>query len=192
MAAAVAALVIGVATWQLTGGDEAPKGPKTEAIVPPAVASPATKKLQISSVQGISEQTSMGGPDSHVGNTAHFIKDKKPNTYFETENYKGQYVTTFGNLLKGAGVVLDLGASKQVSKVVLHAPGTSVGAHVEVYVGDDDNRSLLSTLGSETLAGTTTEISGKTLGGRYVILWFTKSPPTGKLQIGEATVHGTE
>ncbi|GAA2718980.1 protein kinase family protein [Actinocorallia aurantiaca] len=192
-AAAVAALVIGIATWQLTGGDEATKGPKTEAEVPPAVAAPTTKKLSISSAEGFFEMTGAGGPDGKVEGTARFIKDKKNGTYFETDGYRAPYATSFGNYLKGVGVRLDLGTSRQVSKVVLHAPSASAGAHLNVYVGDDDNRSLLSTLGAATLGtDTTTEISGKTLAGRYVILWFTKSPSTGKLQIGEATVHGTE
>lgn len=190
-AAAVAALVIGVAAWQLSGGDRPESTTPGTAQVTQPEPSVSTKKLSIVSATGIYEQN-LGGPDSHVESTARFVKDKKANTYFETERYRGQYVTSFGNLLKGAGFVLDLGETKNVSKVVLNAPQTSAGAHVEVYVGDDQNRSRLPKLGTATLGAPTTELTGNTLAGRYVIVWFTSSPQSGRLQIGEATVHGTD
>ncbi|MEO3786341.1 AMP-binding protein [Actinocorallia sp. B10E7] len=191
-AAAVAALVIGIAAWQFTGGDDkTPSGPNATTAVPPPVASPASKKLHIASAEGIFETGVGNRPDGKVESTAPLIKDKKNGTYFETEGYKGQYMTTFGNLLKGAGVILDLGSPKQVSKVVLHSPSTSTGARVEVYVGDARDRSLLTRFGTTALGPDLTEITGTAVPGRYVMLWFTTSP-TGKIQIGEATVHGTD
>ncbi|WP_106396767.1 protein kinase family protein [Actinocorallia populi] len=192
-AAAVAALVIGIAAWQFTGGKKEANDDPGQGAQPTAPApAPSATRLQITHAKGIFDLTGNGNPDSKVKPTAHFVKDKKPGTYFETDRYREPYATSFGNFLNGAGFVLDLGSSKQVSKVVLHSPPASAGAAFKVYVGDSDNRSLAPEFGSPTTLGTgTTEVSG-TATGRYVIVWFTSSPPSGRVQVGEASVHGTE
>ncbi|GAA0940433.1 protein kinase family protein [Actinocorallia libanotica] len=192
VAAAVAAIVIGVAAWQFTGGKKDGNGDPGQGVQPTeAAVVPSTKKLSINHARGILELTGNGNADSKVEATAHFIKDKKNGTYFETDRYRAPYATQFGNYLKGMGVVLDLGASKQVSKVVLHSPPTSMGANFKVYVGDSEDRSQSVQFGSTALGSGSTEVSG-TGTGRYVIIWFTTSPQSGRVQVGEASVHGTE
>lgn len=196
MVAAVAvgaALAVGIAAYAMSGDPDKPSGSSPGTVTSSSPVSPSSgNKLDISSAQGFFEENpaQAGHPDDKVGATAGLIKDGKPGTYFATTQYKGTYATQFGNYLKGVGVVLDMGTAKKINKINLTAPAGSAGASVEVYVGDVTDRGTLQRAGHGTLS-TSLDLALNGASGQYVILWFPKGPPGGRLQVGEATVYGT-
>ncbi|GAA3213206.1 AMP-binding protein [Actinocorallia longicatena] len=198
-ASALAVLVIVFAAWKIGGGsDEKPGpgatgGPGATASTNPSAS--AGTKLSVSNATGFFELTAagQGHPDSKAEGTASKIIDGSKSTYFETDGYgSSSHAATYGNYLKGVGVVLNIGKSKSISRIVLSVPTTSVGASYEVYIGDVDNRTGVPKAKSGRIDTTSTEIKlDSPTNGQYVILWFPKGPPTGKLQVGDAAVYGT-
>lgn len=191
-AIAAAALVIGLAAWQLTGGDTPdpnPSGAVTESAEPSA---PTTvgSKVKITGVEGLQQVKpgQAGHDDQAVAPTANKINDGKNGTFWETQNYPDQI---FGNYLGGVGVRLTLTESTSLSKITLHVPASSAGAPYSLSIGDAPDRASLTEAASGTLAAGKNDISVQGVSGRYVILWFTQGPPSGKLRIGEASVFGT-
>jgi hypothetical protein len=115
-------------------------------------------------------------------------------TVWNTNIYRQQFGPT--GLKKGVGLVLDLGASRQVSTVTV----TLVGE------GNDLQVRLADTLGQSqadyTKVATSSDASGRTeltlakpTQGRYVLLWFTKLPAVDggfRGQLSEVVVRGTK
>jgi hypothetical protein len=115
-------------------------------------------------------------------------------TVWNTNIYRQQFGPT--GLKRGVGLVLDLGASRQVSSVTV----TLVGEDTDLQVR------LADTLGTAvtdyTKVATSTGASGRTeltlakpAHGRYVLIWLTKLPAVGggfRGQLSEVVVHGTK
>ena len=108
--------------------------------------------------------------------------DGNPATAWHTQYYLGSPV--FGGLKKGSGLILDMERPVRISSVTVTF-GPVPGADVSIEVGNRD------TLGAATLAtfrtvaravdvgGTHTFKAARLTKGRYVLIWFTKLPPTG-------------
>jgi hypothetical protein len=109
--------------------------------------------------------------------------------------YSSWYATPeFGNLQSGTGILLDMGKTVTVSRVRL-VLGDSVGADIQLRIGDSATPSDLSTAASATNVGGTVKLQVTSpVSGRYVLVWFTRLPPNsqGKYQIDvySATVYG--
>jgi hypothetical protein len=111
--------------------------------------------------------------------------------------YTSWYATPeFGDLQAGTGLLVDLGQPAAVSSVRL-VLGPSLGADVQVRVGDHPTLDGLATVASTTGAGGTVRLTASSpASGRYVLVWFTRLPPNsnGQYQVDVygVTVDGTE
>jgi hypothetical protein len=102
----------------------------------------------------------------------------------------------FGELKSGTGLVLDMGETVNLSRVQL-VLGTSVGADVQVRVGNTSLPGELPVAASASDVGGTVQLRLNTpASGRYVLIWFTQLPPDsqGKYQVTvrSAAVYGTK
>ncbi len=121
------------------------------------------------------------------------VTDGNGLTVWSTEEYRQRDV---GGLKPGVGLVLDLGAPKQLDSVQVDT--LDGGWSAEVYASDSEPAEL-SGWGTPVAAGT--DLPDKaTLGltaparARYVLLWITDLPPSGppfRLRVAEVRVLGT-
>ncbi len=82
----------------------------------------------------------------------------------------------FGQLKPGTGLLLDMGAAVNVSRVRL-ALGTPVGVDVQVRVGNLSLPAQLPVAASASDVGGTVQLRLNTAAnGRYVLIWFTRLP----------------
>jgi hypothetical protein len=101
----------------------------------------------------------------------------------------------FGNLQSGTGILLDMGKTVTVSQVRL-VLGDSVGANIQLRIGNNPTPSDLSTVASTTDVGGTVKLPvTSAVSGRYVLVWFTRLPPdsqgTYQVDVYSATVYGS-
>jgi hypothetical protein len=89
---------------------------------------------------------------------------------------------TLGGLKPGTGLIFDMGKSVRLSSVTVQF-GKSMGADVEVQLGDSSVRSKANEASMTTVASAngiggsyTFHVTSKAT-GRYLVLWFTKLPP---------------
>jgi hypothetical protein len=121
------------------------------------------------------------------------INDDDPDTAWLTE----EYTTPLLDGKEGVGLILDLGAPKDVQEVTLSLVGK--GSNVDVRVSDRilPDPALWAPLASA--AGATSRIAVRAprpVTGRYVLIWFTRVPPvedatTGLYQGGVRSVTVT-
>jgi len=109
---------------------------------------------------------------------AQYAIDGSSSTAWHTDYYFGS--STFGNLKKGTGLILDMGKQVRLSQVTVQF-GSSCCTHVEIEIGNNPAPSALSTfteLQSSTTAmnNTTFNVTSKAA-GRYVLIWITDLPP---------------
>jgi tRNA A-37 threonylcarbamoyl transferase component Bud32 len=113
--------------------------------------------------------------------------DGDPATAWTTEHYA---TPAFGNAKAGVGLVIDLGKSRPVGRVDVDADQS--GWSADVYVADDVAPDLAG-WGSPATTGEqlgTTASFATDANGRYVLLWLTGLPASGKLGISEVHVGG--
>jgi eukaryotic-like serine/threonine-protein kinase len=109
--------------------------------------------------------------------------------------YSSWYATPeFGNLQSGTGILLDMGQAVSVSSVGL-VLGDTVGTDVQVRVGDTAVLGDMSTAASASDVGGTLRVPlTSPASARYVLIWFTKLPPTSQgtyqVSVYNATVDG--
>ncbi len=108
-----------------------------------------------------------------------------------------RYIQQFGpaGLKTGVGLVLDLGASHDVSEVDLTTVGSPTSVSIYVSPTNPANLDGLKVSGSTVVTGTKGTVSfDQPVTGRYVVVWLTKLPavPGGGFQggIAEAVVKG--
>jgi hypothetical protein len=195
VAGVIAAVIVGVAAWQLAGGSgKSGNGGTLPTSTGQTTGAPSSQGSKITVVGARGDQDVKaafpGNADGSVAGTASKIIDGKNATFWETDRYKGENLRHFGNYLNGVGVILDLGKTSVVTKVKVNAPSGSAGLPFEIRVGDSDSLDL-KTIKTGTTAPGNTEVDVNNAQGRYVVLWFTQGPPNGKLQIGEVTLFGT-
>ncbi|MGO8885254.1 MAG: protein kinase family protein [Streptosporangiaceae bacterium] len=129
---------------------------------------------------------------------ARYAIDASPSTAWDTQEY---FSATFGNLKKGSGLILDMGAPVRLRSITVLF-GSSPGAVAQIMVGNTDASSPTA-LQSMTAVTPATAVSGshtfkpsRAATGRYVLIWFTKLPPdpNGKYymaQVFNVTVRGS-
>jgi putative peptide zinc metalloprotease protein len=160
---------------------------------------PRSVTLTPLSAAGFDPLSSPGSdPADENSDLAQYAIDQDPATSWSTQYYVGNPV--FGGLKAGSGLILDMGRPVRLSSVTVTF-GPAPGADVTIEVGNSDALAV-STLRSFTPVATAEGVSGRhsflaagSAWGRYVLVWFTKLPPTGlgrfQAQIFGITVRGT-
>jgi serine/threonine protein kinase len=162
---------IGVAAWSISHGLH------NSAATPPArqhSSSPrAATAVPLKPVSASSFETT--GTDDPGG--AQYAIDGSASTAWHTDYYLGY--STFGNLKKGAGLLLDMGKQVRLSQVAVQF-GTGCCTHVEIAIGNSTSPSALNTFTevqrSTTAQGNTTFNVTSSATGRYVLIWITDLP----------------
>jgi hypothetical protein len=101
----------------------------------------------------------------------------------------------FGNLQSGTGLLFDMGKTVTVSSVRL-VLGAPVGADIQVQVENTVLPAELPVAASASDVGGTVQLRLTTpASGRYVLVWFTRLPPSSngrdQVDVYSATVYGT-
>ncbi|REE97258.1 AMP-binding protein [Thermomonospora umbrina] len=192
LAAAAATVIVGVSAWALGGGGGDDPGGTTGRTKPPVTDTtqrPTARKLPISAARGTYQNRIGQHPDETIVRTSGAIHDGKDGTVWSSQTYNSP---DFGRLLRGLGVVLDMGGPVTIDRIVLNVPGGGAGGALEVRVGDQDSRDLMQKIDDRRTSSGTFQINpGQVVRGRYVMLWFSELPPTNKAQISEVTVYGS-
>jgi len=101
---------------------------------------------------------------------------------WSTQEYIGPYGAYFGNLKKGAGLILGLGKNERLTSVTVTF-GNIAGADVQLKIGSSATRTPQN-LDSMTTVAKRGDVSGRvtfalsgTVAGQYLLIWFTKLPP---------------
>jgi eukaryotic-like serine/threonine-protein kinase len=112
--------------------------------------------------------------DSAAGNAT----DGNPGTYWNTEHYDG------GLNKKGVGLVLDAGASKQLTQLVVRSGTPGYMAMIEA--GDSSGGPFTPVSRPQTGGSSTTfALDGDP--ARYYVLWITDLGPSSSVEINEVT-----
>ena len=133
-----------------------------------------------------------GTPPEENPQDAALAVDGNPATAWSTSRYNENLGP--GGLKTGVGLVLDLGAARQVTQVDLTTVGSPTS--VRVFVLPRRPASLVGQVpvGEATLSGTTGTVSIKSpAAGRYVVVWLTSLPAVRggfRGEIAEAVVEG--
>jgi hypothetical protein len=182
-----------LAGWQLFNSDFAglknsPSDPTSSASSTP---SSGAAKLRIANASTLDPAPSGDGEENTDRAARAFDGDDA--TLWNTNIYQQQFGP--GGLKKGVGLVLDLGARKEVSSVAV----TLVGADTDLQVRLADNQG--GALTDYTKVAASTGASGrvvlsldKATQGRYVLIWLTKLPSVNggyRGQISEVVIRGT-
>jgi hypothetical protein len=165
--------------------DDTSQGPSTS----PTSSSTPASTLKVSQARDFDPQGTDGGenPDE-----ARFAIDGDPATAWQTSRYDQQFGPA--GLKTGVGLVLDLGASRDVSKVALTLVGSPTSVSVYVAQRNPSNLVGLDVAGSAHVSGTKGTVTlNPAVTGRYVVVWLTKLPAvTGGFRgsVAEAVVTG--
>jgi hypothetical protein len=125
--------------------------------------------------------------------------DNNPATAWHTQFYIGNPM--FGGLKKGTGLILDMGKPVRLNSVQITF-GPQAGANVDIEVGNSNSISPQG-LASFTKVAKEKDVGGgpqtfqtsSSASGRFVLIWFTKLPPSGGNQfeafIYNVVLHGS-
>jgi eukaryotic-like serine/threonine-protein kinase len=146
----------------------------------------ATRPLKLVSAKDFDPQ---GDNRSENPGQVRFAFDGNPTTAWSTEHYN---TADFGRAKPGVGIWFDLGSSHTVRSVEVDSPDT--GWSAAVYVADNP-ASTLAGWGKPRATGADLGTHARlTLSspasGRYVLLWITRLPASGKLKVSEVRVNG--
>jgi len=153
------------------------------------------------SAHGFDPLDTQGDPNDENDGLAGYAIDGDPATSWRSQYYLGNPV--FGGLKTGSGLILDMGRRVRLRSVRVafgNEPGTGSGADVAIELGDSDMLAA-SALGTFTTVASADDVGGthtfrtsSSARGRYVLIWFTKLPPTGpgrfQAEIYDITVRG--
>jgi hypothetical protein len=169
---------IGVVAWSIShnmhhAATPTPSGSKSS--------SPSAAATVLLTPAGANSYDALGTDGGNENaNDAKYAIDGSTSTAWHTDYYLG--ASTFGNLKKGTGLILDMGKQVQLSQVMVQF-GTICCAHVEIEIGNSDTPtpSALSTFtevqSSNSAQGVTNFSVTKKTTGRYVLIWITDLPP---------------
>ncbi|MFI8850628.1 hypothetical protein ACIGW3_10655 [Streptomyces sp. NPDC053499] len=177
----VSALLIaalGLGSWQVA--DALLKGePITKSPTKPAKGQekPAKtgKPVKIADVDDFDPESSDGREKPERAPDA---VDGKPETYWLTDKYIGH--ATFGNLKSGAGLILDLGRTRQVSRLKVDFMGKTSASFLAAPKSVTEKPTSLGSF-SKVTNGSGEHLTlkaKKPIKTRYVLLWLTKLPLT--------------
>ena len=174
-------------------GDAASASAAPSAAAQPATAvltpSPAPRPLPVASIAAFGP----GGPAD--GDNPSIVS--RVNEAGAQPWYTSWYASpAFGNLQSGTGLLLDMGGAVKLSGLRL-VLGSSLGADVQVRVGNRATLADLATVAGATDVGGTVRLPvTSSVSARYVLVWFTKLPPNGQpgqyqVAVYSVTVTGT-
>jgi eukaryotic-like serine/threonine-protein kinase len=129
-----------------------------------------------------------GDGEEHAEETGN-VNDGDPSTEWSSETYNSE---DFGGRKDGVGLILELDAEYQITGVNVASAESGWGA--QIYVSASGGESLDAwgapvSEATDVSADPSFALSSPTT-GRYVLLWFTDLPPSGRLGISEVTVEG--
>ena len=116
--------------------------------------------------------------------------DPDPATTWSSDTYQSP-APRFGNLKDGLGLVIELGGDQALAELQVVSP--SQGWSAQVYVSDQAATALAgwgtpvedhSNIGGDV----TFDLGGSR--GRYVLLWFTRLPADGRIEVGDLRIRG--
>jgi serine/threonine-protein kinase len=115
-----------------------------------------------------------------------FAVDGNPTTAWSSETYATR---NLGGLKPGVGLVLELAADADVSRVEIDGePGTDV----QIYVADAPRATLAEwgpvRGGADDLPERATVAIDPSVRGRAVLVWFTRTPESGRIEVRELRV----
>jgi serine/threonine-protein kinase len=129
-------------------------------------------------LRGVADYASGGPADSHA-NTAPAATDGDPGTFWYTQSYA---TPTFGNLMKGLGLVVDAGRSVKLTKITVQSP--TPGFTAQIQAGSSQSGPFSTDSATQTVGSSTTfTLSGQT--ARYYVVWISRLPSGGKAEISE-------
>ncbi len=133
------------------------------------------KPIKIQEVQDFDPESSDGREKPERAGDA---VDGDPGTYWLTDKYLGH--PTFGNLKSGAGLILDLGTTRQVSQLKVDFIGKTSASFLAAPKSITNTPSSLGSF-SKVTNGSGEHLTlkaKKPIKTRYVLLWLTKLPAT--------------
>ncbi|MEU3189372.1 hypothetical protein ABZ686_01735 [Streptomyces sp. NPDC006992] len=133
------------------------------------------KPIKIQQVQDFDPESSDGREKPERAGDA---VDGDPGTYWLTDKYLGH--PTFGNLKSGAGLILDLGTTRQVSQLKVDFIGKTSASFLAAPKSVTNTPSSLGSF-SKVTNGSGEHLTlkaKKPIKTRYVLLWLTKLPAT--------------
>jgi hypothetical protein len=164
----------------VTARSSTPKSP-VRAKVPPATVPTSPSPQQDATAAGpIAILSSTGfdpqGDQSESNSKAARVYDGDITTSWTSEKYS---TSSFGNLKKGVGLLLDLGQPTSVHQVTLDLGNDP--ADFTIYAAPDRSLQGATKLGSASGASGHVQVNaGQTMpAAQYVIVWFTSLPPAG-------------
>ncbi|MGK5559174.1 AMP-binding protein, partial [Actinomadura kijaniata] len=189
-AAAALTVIAGLGAWALTGDDGStpPTTNKKAGVTDPKKsASPqAFSLLPIQGARSVDELWVGKEHDGAMNRVSDPIKDGKYKADWHTQTYNN---VRFGNLLKGAGVLLDMGRPVKIANVKVTVP--EAGASLQLKAGNSEDLGSLRTVGKGVSSeGSFTLEAQEQAQGRYVLVWFTELPPSRKARLSEISVYG--
>ena len=169
---------------------------------PTGGASTKAVAIPIASASGFDPLNLGDKPDENTAEAANVLDHNRAG--WSTQEYYGPYGAYFGNLKKGAGLILGLAKPVQVTSVTVTF-GDIPGADVRILIGNSPARSPAN-LASMKIAASANDVSNTTtfpvtgkVTGQYVVIWFTKLPrapqrlnnePTYSAQVYTVSVQG--
>jgi hypothetical protein len=194
IAACLLVLIACVIAFNL-GRGRGPLGTATDSSTPSGPSGgPSSSGTTVQALTGVTARDfdPQGRPPVENPAEAHFVVDGNAATGWQTLRYAQNLGA--GGLKTGLGVVLDLGATHQVSEVDLTMVGSPTTLQVYVTKQDPTGVQGLTPAGQATVTGTRGVVRLTTPEtGRYVTVWLTSLPsvPGGfRGEIAEAVVKG--
>jgi len=138
-------------------------------------------------VNGVSDFDPSPGDGSENPDAVALAIDGDPATAWRSETYATR---NLGGLKPGVGLVLDLRADADVSSVEIDG---AAGANVEIYVADRAGTTL-SDWGpvrgrADDIPAQATVAVDPAVRGRAVLVWFTRTPESGRIEVNELRVR---
>jgi eukaryotic-like serine/threonine-protein kinase len=178
---AIVLVVVAAGGWGLSqmGGDDGGKNAKSRTHTNPSQsAKPAPRELKVA-------DTLVDNRPPNADRTApqdtHKAVDGNKASYWTTQYYFGS--PEFGRKRSGIGLVLDMGQSVTVDKVTVTMPSGTTPGHVELRVGDSPTHEADQKVATGDAVGVFDLKPTTQAKGRYAILWFTRLPDIGRLQV---------
>jgi len=186
---ATAGLVAGAKLLSSAGAGASSSGAKGTASPPTAGGEAAPKPIALKSDQ-VRIVDPKGDRTELTGVAA--VVDNRPDTAWETQNYRGS--PNFGGLKPGMGVLLDLGQPRFVGNVAVNfsAPGTTAEIRTggtdpgSSSAGDAEVVATFKRVGEAATDLPTNHVFTVEQDTRYLLLWITSMPQAsdGRFQLG--------
>jgi len=179
------AVVVGGLVWALdrfrTAEEVAAPAPEvSETVAPPPSVEPSAPPVEPEPTQDVVELLSPagvqaldpGGDGEENDQDAPNAIDGDPGTGWSTQRYNSQ---EFGGLKDGLGLVFDLGEPRDVTQVLLDAPGDGGDIEIRTAPGPGFDGSTVVATG-ETGSDTVELVPQAPVTTQFVLVWFTALP----------------